>query len=179
VPRASLLLDACIVINLAATNRIHHVAEALSFTFTLVQQAAAEVGYLRETADGEFARTQIDLNHYDSECLEVVRLTTAEYPRYIELAKVVDDGEAATITVAAERAMPLAIDDRRARRLCAELQIPEPMRTVRVLLAYADAVRLPHADIRDMLVNVRDRASYQPPRSDPDRTWWEDLINYG
>jgi predicted nucleic acid-binding protein len=179
VPRTSLLLDACIVINLAATNRIHHVAEALSLTFTLVQQPAAEVGYLRETADRKFARTQIDLNHYDSECLEVVRLTTAEYPRYIELARIVDDGEAATITVAAERAMPLATDDRTARRLCAELQIPEPLRTVRILHAYADAVHLPHADIRDVLVNVRDRASYQPPRSDPDRTWWEDLINDG
>lgn len=179
MPHASLLLDACIVINLAATNRIHHVAEALSFTFTLVQQAAAEVGYLRETADGEFARAQIDLNHYDSECLEVVRLTTAEYPRYVELARIVDDGEAATITVAAERTMPLATDDRRARRLCAELHIPEPLRTVHILHAYADAVRLPDGDIRDMLVNVRDRASYQPPRSDPDRTWWEDLINAG
>jgi predicted nucleic acid-binding protein len=179
MPRAPLLLDACIVINLAATNRIHHAAEALGFTFTLVQQAASEVGYLRDTADGEVVLTPIDLNHYDSESLELISLTSKEYPRYIELARIVDDGEAATIAVASERAMPLATDDRKARRLCAELHLPEPLRTLRILHAYADAVRLPQADIRDMLVKIRDRASYQPPRSDPDRNWWEGIIDDG
>jgi predicted nucleic acid-binding protein len=177
VPRSSLLLDACIVINLAATNRLHHIAQALSFTFTLVQQAAAEVGYLRDTANGDIVLTPIDLTRYDSECLEIISLTPPEYPRYVELARAVDDGEAATIAVAVERAMPLATDDRKARRLCAELQVQEPMRTLGILHAYADATQLPHAELRDLLINVRDRASYQPPRSDPDRKWWEDIID--
>jgi predicted nucleic acid-binding protein len=177
MPRTSLLLDACIVINLAATNRIHHVAEALGHTFTLVQQAAAEVGYLRDTADGDVILTPIDLTRYDSESLEVISLTPAEYPRYVELARVVDDGEAATITVAVERAMPLATDDRKARRLCADLQVPEPLRTLGILHAYADATHPPHTELRDILIKIRDRASYQPPRSDPDRKWWEDIID--
>jgi predicted nucleic acid-binding protein len=177
VPRTSLLLDACIVINLAATNRLHHVAQALGYTFTLVQQTAAEVGYLRDTADGDVILTPIDLTRYDGECLEVISLTPAEYPRYIELARIVDDGEAATITVAAERAMPLATDDRKARRLCADLQVPEPLRTLGILHAFGNATHLPHAELRDLLIKIRDRASYQPPRSDPDRKWWEDIID--
>jgi hypothetical protein len=61
VPGAPLLLDACIVINLAATNRIHHIAKALGYTFILVEQAAKEVGYLRDTADGDAVLTAIDL----------------------------------------------------------------------------------------------------------------------
>src|ERR1700727_2460927 len=113
MPRTPLLLDACIAINVAATNRLHHVAEALGLTFTLVQQAAAEVGYLRDTADGKIVLTQIDLARYDGDALELISLSRAEYPRYLELARVVDDGEAATITVAVERAMPLATDDRK------------------------------------------------------------------
>ena len=177
MPRPPLLLDACIVINLAATNRLHHVAQALGYTFTLVQQTAAEVGYLRDTAAGDVILTPIDLTRYDSECLEVISLTPAEYPRYVELARVVDDGEAATITVAAERAMPLATDDRKARRLCAELRIPEPLRTLGILHAFADATHLPHPELRELLARIRDRASYQPPRSDPDRKWWEDIID--
>lgn len=179
MPRTSLLLDACIVINLAATNRLHDVAQALEYTFTLVRQTAAEAGYLRDTADGDLILTPIDLTRYDSECLNVISLTPAEYPTYVELARVVDDGEAATITVAAERAMPLATDDRKARRLCAELQVPEPLRTLGILHAYADAMHLPHAELRDLLIKIRDRASYQPPRSDPDRKWWEDIIDDG
>lgn len=179
MPRTSLLLDACIVINLAATNRIHHVAQALGYTFTLVQQATAEVGYLRDMADGDVVLTPIDLTRYDGESLEVISLTAAEYPRYVELARVVDDGEAATITVALERAMPLATDDRKARRLCTELQVQEPLRTLGILHAYADATHLPQTELRDLLIKVRNRASYQPPRSDPDRKWWEDIIDDG
>jgi hypothetical protein len=49
----------------AATNRIYHVAEALSFTFTLVQRAAAEVGYLRETASYEPPRSDPDRTWWD------------------------------------------------------------------------------------------------------------------
>ena len=176
MPRTSLLLDACIAINLAATNRLHHVAEALGFTFTLVQQAAAEVGYLRDTADGEIVTTPIDLARYDGDALEVISLIPAEYARYIELARVVDDGEAATITVAVERVMPLATDGRKAGRLCAELQVHEPRRTLGILHSYADATRLQQSELRGLLVNIRDRASYQPARSDPDRKWWEGII---
>lgn len=179
MPRTPLLLDACIVINLAATNRLHHVAQELRYTFTLVQQAAAEVGYLRDPVDGDVVPTPIDLTGYDSECLEIISLTPAEYPRYIQLARVVDDGEAATITIAAERAMPLATDDRKARRLCADLQVPESLRTLGILHAYADATHLPRTELRDILTKIRDRASYQPSRSDPDRKWWEDIVNDG
>jgi predicted nucleic acid-binding protein len=177
VPRTPLLLDACVAINLAATNHLHQVAQTLGFTFTLARQAAAEVGHLRDAADGDVILTPIDLGRYDSECLEVTSLTPAEYPLYVELARVVDDGEAATIAVAVERAMPLATDDRKARRLCAELQIPEPKRTLSILHAYADATRLPHTHLRDLLIKTRDRASFQPPRSDPDRKWWQDTID--
>jgi hypothetical protein len=160
----------------AATDRLHHVAQELGYTFVLVQQAAAEVGYLRESAGGEVVSTPIDLNRYDSESLEIITLTAAEYPRYVELARIVDDGEAATITVAAARAIPLATDDRKARRLCTDLRVPEPLRTLNILHSYADATHLPHTELRDILIRIRDRASYQPPRSDPDRKWWEDII---
>jgi predicted nucleic acid-binding protein len=103
-------------------------------------------------------------------------LTAAEYTRYVELARIVDDGEAATIAVAFERLMPLATDDRKARKLCAELQTQEPLRTLGILHTHADAAHLPQSELRELLVNIRERASYQPARSDPDRKWWEDII---
>lgn len=176
VPRTPLLLDACILINLAATNRITDIARALSSTFVLLQQAAAEVGYLRDTSGGDVVPTPIDLTRYDSQSMKIISLTPAEYPRYVELARIVDDGEAATIAVAAGRTMPLATDDRKARRLCAKLQLQEPLRTLSILHSYADAIHLPQPETRDLLTSIRDRASFQPPRSDPDRKWWEDIV---
>jgi len=50
----------------------------------------------------------------------------------VDLARTVD-GEAATIAIAAERGIPLATDDRKARRVCIELQSAEPMRTLSIM----------------------------------------------
>jgi predicted nucleic acid-binding protein len=176
VSRPPLLLDACIAINLAATDRLQHVAEFVDVTFALVRQAASEVGYLRDVADGKPVRTPIDLEQQAGDALEIIDLTPAEYPVYLSLALEVDDGEAATIAVAAQRGLPLATDDRKARKLCTQLGIPEPLRTLGLLHDYADAAELQQAQLRDLLSRIRDRASFQPPRSDPDLKWWNDNI---
>jgi predicted nucleic acid-binding protein len=177
MPRIPLLLDACVAINLAATDRLHHIAQAHGVTFALAQQAAAEVGHLRDSADGDLVLTPINLSQYDSQTLEIISLTPPEYPLYVNLTRSVDDGEAATIAVAVQRSLQLATDDRKARRLCTELQIPEPLRTLSLLRTYADTSQLPHTQLRDLLIKIRDRASFQPPRSDPNHKWWQDIID--
>jgi predicted nucleic acid-binding protein len=177
VPPTILLLDACIAINLAATDRLHDIAEALGVTFTLTQQAAAEVGYLRDVVDGELKTTPINLGQYTRHgIVQIIELDPSEYPLYIELASIVDDGEASTIAVAARRGLQLATDDRKARGLCAERHTREPLRTLALLHTYADTAHLGPIQIRDLLIKVRDRASFQPPRSDPDHKWWHDHI---
>ena len=177
MPRSPLLLDACVAINLAATDRVEQIAQATEVTFTLARQAAQEVGHLRDTADGETILTPIDLSRYDSTTLEIVGLVQPEYSLYVELTRTVDDGEAATIAVAVNRSLPLATDDRKARRVCAEFGLPEPTRTLSILHSYADAASLPRAQVRGILVKIRDRASFQPPRNDPDLKWWQDIVD--
>jgi hypothetical protein len=177
VPRTSLLLGACIAINLAATDDFRRIAETANVTFVLTQQAVGEVGYLRDLRNGKVVATHINLSqHATNGTIQIIDLDPAEYPLYLELARIVDDGEAATIAVAALRNLPLATDDRKARRLCAERQIPEPLRTLALIHAYADTAQLPPAEIRSLLIKIRDRASFQPQRSDPDHKWWSDHI---
>ncbi len=177
MPRTPLLLDACVAINLAATGHIQLIAEAIDVTFILVRQAAAEVGHLRDTAGGEPVLTPINLSQHTSGILEITDLTPPEYPLYLDLARLVDDGEAATIAVAAHRNLQLATDDRKARRLCAERHIPEPVHTLAIMDAYTDAAGLQHSRLRELLIKIRDRASFQPPRRDPDHKWWDDQID--
>lgn len=174
---SALLLDACVAINLAATDRLRQIAQATCVTFTLARQAAAEAGYLRDLADGEITLTPIGLSQYDGTTLEIVSLAQPEYSLYVDLARTIDDGEAATIAIAVTRSLPLATDDRKARRVCADLHLPEPSRTLGILHSYADAASLPQAQIREILVKVRDRASFQPPRNDPDLKWWQDIMD--
>jgi len=152
-------------------------ADSLQITFMIVDQAASEAGYLRDTVGGETVLTPINLDQLaPSETLEICRLAPSELPLYLELASIVDDGEAATIAVAIHRHIDLATDDRRARRLCAERRLAEPERTISLLHAYTEAVRLKNDELREMLIQVRDRASFLPARSDPHLKWWNDHI---
>lgn len=177
MPRPPLLLDACVAINLAATGHLHRIGETLNVTFTLTRQAAAEVGYLRDVIDGEITSTPIDLMQHTSDgTLQIIDLAPREYPLYLELASIVDDGEAATIAAAAQRNLQLATDDRKARSLCSERHIPEPLRTLALMHSYADAARLGHIQVQDLLIKIRDRASFQAPRADPDHKWWNENI---
>jgi predicted nucleic acid-binding protein len=177
VPSAIILLDACIAINLAATGRLPHIAQTLDATFFLTRQAAAEVGYLRDFVNGELVTTPVNLAQHASDgTVQLIHVDPSEYLLYLELAAIVDDGEAATIAVAIHRNLQLATDDRKARGLCAERHIQEPLRTLTLIRTYADAARLEVVHVRELLIKIRDRASFQPPRSDPDHKWWHDHI---
>jgi hypothetical protein len=52
MPRRQILLDACVAINLAATDGLEEIATTLQMTFGIVQQAEAEAGHLRDIIDG-------------------------------------------------------------------------------------------------------------------------------
>jgi predicted nucleic acid-binding protein len=175
VLRRKILLDACVAINLAATGSLDRIANTLQVTFAIAAQAAVEVGYLRDMAGGQTVPIPINLKQFEpGQVVELLELTPAELKLYIELAAIVDDGEAATIAIAIQRHMDLATDDRRARRLCQERHLAEPLRTVSLLRAYADAAHLADDQIQQLITSIRERASFQPPRSDPDLKWWND-----
>ncbi len=177
MPRQPLLLDACVAINLAATDQLPDIAETLNLTFVLTRQAAGEVGHLRDIVDGELAATPIDLSqHLTGSVLQFIYLEPSEYHLYIELAALVDDGEAATIAAAAHRHIQLATDDRKARKLCAQRGLTEPMRTLALMHSYGDSARLSHSETRNLLIKIRDRASFQPRRTDPDQKWWNEYF---
>ena len=82
----------------------------------------------------------------------------------------IDDGEAATIAIAVRRSFPLATDDRKARKVRADLHLPRAQAHPRHPHPDADAARPPQPQIREILVKVRDRASSHTPCNDPTRS---------
>lgn len=170
-----LLLDACVAINIVAAGPINEVAHAISRRLLVTRQAASEVGHLRDIADGEMVISHVNLNdHIQAGAFEIIELTNDEIPLYVELARLVDDGEASTIAVAIERNLPLATDDRKARRLCSERGLAEPIGTVALIRQYCDARALNPTEVARLLTGIAARASFQPPRNDPDLKWWSD-----
>jgi predicted nucleic acid-binding protein len=171
-----LLLDACVTINLVAAGPVHQVARSVGRSCLITRQAANEVGHLRETTNGETRVTPVDLNdHVKAGAFEIIDLVPDEVPLYVELASLVDDGEASTIAVAIKRGIPLATDDRKARRLCAERGLDLPIGTVALIRGFCEAQTLDHAHVARLLQRISSRASFQAPRSDPDLKWWNDI----
>lgn len=165
----SVLLDTCVAINLFATDDLDEISRVLDTSFLMADRAAAEVGYLRDDVGGEIVRTPIDLQQYSRlGIVQIISLEQQELSQYVKLAAMVDDGEAATIAIAQSRRLPMATDDRKARRLCADLGIPEPKRSLSILHDYMQAAALTDGVVRERLTRVRSRASFRPSSSDPD-----------
>jgi predicted nucleic acid-binding protein len=175
MPNLPLLLDACVTINLVAAGPVEQIARGTGRRFLITRQAAGEVGHLRDTANGEIVVIPVDLaSHVQAGEFEIIDMTADEIPLYVELAGLVDDGEASTIAVAIKRGLPLATDDRKARRVCATRGLPEPTGTVALIRRYCEAKAFERADISRLLNRIRKHASFQPPRNDPDLKWWTD-----
>lgn len=175
VPHPPLLLDACVTINLVAAGPIHQIARSVGHSCLITRQAANEVGHLRDTTDGETRVTPVHLtDHVQTGAFEIIDLTPEEIPLFVELASLVDDGEASTIAVAIKRGIPLATDDRKARRLCAERGLDLPTGTVTLIRHYCEAQALDHTHISHLLQRISSCASFQAPRGDPDLKWWND-----
>jgi predicted nucleic acid-binding protein len=169
----SVLLDACVAINLVAAEDLDAIVRILGTGFLMVDQVAAEIGYLRDEIGGQIVQTPIDLRPYLlSGAMHFLSLTEEELPQYVRLATMVDDGEAATLAIAESRGLQLATDDRKARRVCVERGLPEPIRSLQLLRSYADAAGLSEQGVQERLVRIRDRASFRPGRMDPDFKWW-------
>ena len=175
MPDTPLLLDACVTINLLAAGSIEQIARDVGRCFLVTTQAAREVGHFRDAADGEVVIIPVDLSrHVQASAFEIIDMTAGEIPLYVELAGLVDDGEASTIAVAIKRGLALATDDRKARRVCAERNLPEPTGTVALIREYCETKALERADVSMLLGRIRSRASSQSPRNDPDLKWWND-----
>jgi predicted nucleic acid-binding protein len=171
----ALLLDACVTINLVAAGPVEHIAQAIGRQFLVTRQAAAEVGHLRDITDGQTRLVPVELSrHVRAGAFEIIDATARERELTVQLAGLVGDGEASTIAVALGRSLPVATDDRKARRVCAEHGLPEPTGTATLVRQYCEASAFHDTEVRWLLGRIRGRASFQPRRTDPELAWWHD-----
>lgn len=172
MPHRRLLVDACVLINLLATDRLAEIAAANGFAVAIVRQVAEETFFLRQDDPG-VGRTPVDLGaHCAAGTIEVIDLNDDELALFVAFAARVDDGEAATLAAAVNRGLPLATDDRGALNLMArEHPEVEPHRTTVLLRRWAATGASPTV-IVSALGAVERRARFIPGVSDPDEAWW-------
>ena len=172
-----LLLDASCLLNLCATDRLLEIAAALPWQLAVVDYVMEqEVLYVRIIGAQE-GTVPVDLSPLiDDGLLLVMRLETpSEEASFVELAAVLDDGEAVTGAIALNRGHLVAIDDRKARRVLGE-KAPG-MRLVSTLeLMRQWSASVPVQEVSHALRAMQHRASYVPGQWDPLHAWWRDMM---
>ena len=121
-PTALVVADASVAINLNATGFAESILDALPNRFAVVEEVALELvnGRSRGRNDADALNTLIATGRVD-----IVRLGNPATEYFTSLvsgsaAETLDDGEAATIAYALEQGATALIDERKAKRICAE-----------------------------------------------------------
>jgi len=185
------LLDACCVINLLASGVAEEVLSAVPASFAVAQLVAEdEVLFVAqddddepagdEAAAGSGAAAGVDPERLgltplvEQGRLEVMELGThEEHETFVELALQLDDGEAMTAALAIHRGGEVATDDRKAIRLLEGRSPPVPLRRPSSLLwMWVRRRKVPEERVREVLRRIQRRASFTPPRDDPEVEWW-------
>lgn len=181
-PPRAILLDTCVLINLAATGRLSQIASLCGWRFVVCSAVARESIFLRSPdSEAESERVRLD-SLIGSGALTVCAVEGEEEEAlYVAYAAHLDDGEAMSLALAEARGFTLATDDKKARRLFLEA-VGDPGRllsTPAILRRWATRLRLPQRALRDALLAVTNRARYFPPPTDPHFRWWLDSTARG
>jgi hypothetical protein len=136
--------------------------------------------FLRDDSNPE-ERVQIDLQEYlDCGVLEFCELSNeGEIEMYVDLASTLDDGEAKSLAIALSRGLAVVTDDRKARRIFAEMG-GEPanlLSTADIVRAWAEETELDNNTLRVALTQIQIRSRFIPRATDPNHSWWQRSAN--
>lgn len=173
---ASLLLDACCLVNLLATRRANEILRALPRRFQVVDGVASEVGYVRRggsCADADELDPVSLQPLIDDGLIDVLHLDDpAETGTYVDFADVLGNGEAMTLTIALHRGHAVVTDDRKAARIAGAHGVTV-VATLELIKQWSEGVALDARELRQALIDLHERGRYLPARSHPLRLWWE------
>lgn len=174
-----LLLDACTVVGLYATRHMDEVVSALGVSVSVSNIVARESQWVYRGGDSDDAREreQIDLGPMiQSRSLSIIATDDEdELQTFIDLTQDLDEGEAMTAALAIHRGAVVATDDRKAERILTERNIPVRC-TLDLIKTWTDQERFSPAVICQILIDLRQRATYEPRCTHPFRQWWDSIL---
>jgi predicted nucleic acid-binding protein len=173
---ADLVLDADVLMNLLATDRLAEMLAANEVRGLVCPKTRAEAIYLNPRVSGE-PRDVIDLApDLASGVLIVTVLTGDEIASFVRFAIEVDDGEAQVLAVGLHRRLTVATDDRRARGLAARLGLAART-TPDLVLEWARRGGRNADEQRQAFVDIETRARFRPKPTDANWQEWRRLRN--
>jgi hypothetical protein len=174
-----IILDACCAINLYASKYMSEMLEAISANFAIASYVySKEVLEVYNGSEEKGPQTK-ELIHLsplvENELLTVASLDSEnEKIDFLNFAYEIDDGEAATGSIAKHRNWCIGTDDSSAisffKRQSPQLQV---VTTPELIKAWVEIVGPPQAAVTSLIENIQRRANYKPSSRHPLYEWWQ------
>ena len=170
-------LDGCALLNLYASRRIAEILATLPHPCVVAayvrDHEALWVGPRRSKASADVERVDI-APLVTAGLVEVVELEgEEEIAHFIALASSLDDGEATCGALAHARGFAVATDDRAA--VAAFIRHDPPIltcSTASLAKHWAECAAVDADTLRRTLLDIRERAYFEPGPRDPLQSWW-------
>lgn len=180
VPDSHLILDACCILNFCASGHFLDILGSISSTCMVSESVKTkelltlqrmEAEYLAGTHQFEAALQQglLQITDFQSE---------QEQETFINyLFELRDDGESATLAIAAHRYWAIATDDRKAISF-AQLEIPtiQIVSTLQAMKHWADQKEINVLTLKQALYQIQSIGKYVPRKQDPLYSWWARIL---
>ncbi len=174
------LLDACAVVGLYATRNMESILASIGNPVGVVHIVAAESQHVFRGGTGPDSRDRepIELTALvDAGALTIINSSDEdELQTFIDLTRELGDGEALTAAIAIHRNLTVVTDDRKAERILGE-RGASVRSTLDLIHLWSKQTGVSRQDLRQVLVDLRQRATYEPGRTHPYRTWWESILS--
>ena len=172
------VIDSCCLINLCAAGNLRELLSTLKLSWHVPDAVLREALFLRGVdEEGRVVKERVELEGIVKKgILGTCSVEPGdESELYVQLAAVVDDGEAMALAIAKSRGWLLATDDRLAIR-CAEDMAVRIITTPELMKRWADAARKARHQIASALRRVQERARFVPGPRCPLYDWWADHL---
>ena len=152
------------------------IVDSVDGTVAIADFVAAEAQYVFRGGSGDDARERESVDLQPQIAAGLLRVIStdddAELLTSIDLTRQLGDGEAMTAALAIHRGATVVTDDRKTERVLASRGVAVRA-TLDLVKVWSEAQRLPAGDLRDLLIDLRQRGRYEPHRNHPLRLWWE------
>jgi predicted nucleic acid-binding protein len=172
--------DACVLLNLLATRRARELLQGLDTSLIATPLTGAQVQYLAGPPDddGHPTREPAQLgNLVAGGHLHVRAIPEAALDLFVRCAADLHEADASSIALAVGFGVALATDDGLERRVAArEAPELEIVGTLALVRRGSAAIGMDHDRVVKLARDLRVRGNFLPPRQDPDREWYQNLL---
>lgn len=171
-------LDFCSLLNLycgwSGIQEFHKFGSSWSISET----AFNEFKYVRTLQpDGSFLNSEVNRNSVLAQYpLSVLGVSSPkELNTLIELGKLIDDGEAASLALAKHRGFTFVTDDNPAIYAAKSLSVPT-VSSIELIFDWSKVQQSHVARLPDVVRNIAILASFHPPRRSDHKQWWNGFL---